>query len=42
MSHFYPQGCNLYFIFIARIDEILITSLTRRVSWTPFRNRGPQ
>jgi alkyldihydroxyacetonephosphate synthase len=22
MSHFYPQGCNLYFIFIARIDEI--------------------
>lgn len=22
MSHFYPQGCNLYFIFIARIDDI--------------------
>jgi alkyldihydroxyacetonephosphate synthase len=22
MSHFYPQGCNLYFIFIAKIDEI--------------------
>lgn len=22
MSHFYPQGCNLYFIFIARIDSI--------------------
>ncbi|MBL8967434.1 MAG: FAD-binding oxidoreductase [Spirochaetaceae bacterium] len=22
MSHFYPQGCNLYFIFIAKIDRI--------------------
>lgn len=22
MSHFYPQGCNLYFIFIAQISEI--------------------
>lgn len=22
MSHFYPQGCNLYFIFIARIDGL--------------------
>ncbi len=22
MSHFYPQGVNLYFIFIAKIDEI--------------------
>lgn len=22
MSHFYPQGCNLYFIFIAQIDQI--------------------
>jgi len=22
MSHFYPQGCNLYFIFIARIDSL--------------------
>jgi len=22
MSHFYPQGANLYFIFIAKIDEI--------------------
>jgi alkyldihydroxyacetonephosphate synthase len=22
MSHFYPQGCNLYFIFIAKMDGI--------------------
>ncbi len=22
MSHFYPQGCNLYFIFTAKIDDI--------------------
>ncbi len=22
MSHFYPQGCNLYFIFIAKMDSI--------------------
>jgi len=22
MSHFYPQGCNLYFIFIAKMDEL--------------------
>ena len=22
MSHFYPQGCNLYFIFIAKIEDI--------------------
>ncbi|MDX9898385.1 MAG: FAD-binding oxidoreductase [Spirochaetia bacterium] len=22
MSHFYPQGCNLYFIFTAKIDKI--------------------
>jgi alkyldihydroxyacetonephosphate synthase len=22
MSHFYPQGCNLYFIFIAKMGEI--------------------
>jgi alkyldihydroxyacetonephosphate synthase len=22
MSHFYPQGCNLYFIFVARMNEI--------------------
>jgi alkyldihydroxyacetonephosphate synthase len=22
MSHFYPQGVNLYFIFIAKMDEI--------------------
>ncbi len=22
MSHFYPQGCNLYFIFLAQISEI--------------------
>jgi alkyldihydroxyacetonephosphate synthase len=22
MSHFYPQGCNLYFIFIAKMDDI--------------------
>lgn len=22
MSHFYPQGCNLYFIFIAKMDTI--------------------
>ena len=22
MSHFYPQGCNLYFIFIAKMDDL--------------------
>ena len=22
MSHFYPQGCNLYFIFIAKMDSL--------------------
>jgi alkyldihydroxyacetonephosphate synthase len=22
MSHFYPQGCNLYFIFITRMDSL--------------------
>ncbi len=22
MSHFYPQGCNLYFIFIAKMDKL--------------------
>jgi alkyldihydroxyacetonephosphate synthase len=22
MSHFYPQGCNLYFIFIAKLNKI--------------------
>jgi len=22
MSHFYPQGCNLYFIFMAKMDSL--------------------